>query len=75
MNKQNFNRKIFFKCQTFITALKNVMIELKNSLEAFSIRSDQAERMNERKDRAMEFIQSEKHKRKRQKRVKIAYRT
>ena len=47
--------------QREMTELKNIIIELKNSIEGFNNRQDHGEeRIREFEDRALEFIQSEK---------------
>ena len=69
MNKMRISTKRNYKNEpTRILELKNTITELKNPIESFTIRLDQAEkRISELKDRSFEIIQSEEQKEKRAK--------
>ena len=62
-----FTKKIenIIKYQTEVTELKNIIIRLKNTLEGFNSRLDEAkEQVSELKGKAMEFTQTEHQKEK-----------
>ena len=59
------------KYQTEVSELKNIITEVKNTLEVFNSRQDEAaEQINDREDKVVELTQTEQQKKRKEKNAK-----